>query len=124
MVGQGTNGLGQNPQRIDQNRNLAALGANDLPGGFDDIAQVHQVRFGITDRACFFVYRLHEVSAEKQLQLAGLILDMRKSQRALFAPGHQPAGDGDLLAIVLGEIVQNRFRVMRPLALGRVRAKA
>ena len=46
---------------------------------------------------------LDALFVEKELDAAAIILDMAKGEAALFAPGHQTAGDSDLLAIELLE---------------------
>jgi hypothetical protein len=70
------------------------------------------------------VGRLDEIAAQKQLELARLVLDMGKGQRALFAPGHQPPRHRRRLPFQLGEVIQDGFGVMRPLAARRIRIQA
>ena len=113
LVGQGTNGLGQNAQAFHENRNFAALGANDFAGRLDDVADVEKIGFGVTEVAGLGVGWQHEIAAQEELQLAGLILDMGESERALFAPGHEAAGDGRGLAVQFFKFAKDVPGVMR-----------
>jgi hypothetical protein len=124
LIGQRPDSLGQQAQGLNEDGNLAALGSDDFSRGFDDVAKVEQIGFGITEAAIRGVSGLDEVAAQEELQLAGLVLDMGEGERALLAPGHQSPGHGGGLAFQAGEIIKNGFGKMGPFAAGRIGIEA
>jgi len=107
-----------------QNRNLAPLGSHDLAACLNDVSQIQQVGFGVSEPAFGHISRLNEIAPQKQLQPPGLVLDVSESEGALLAPGHQASGDGDFLSFEVLEIVNNCFRKMSPTTTGRVWVQA
>ena len=53
-----------------------------------------------------------------------LVLHMAERQRALFAPGHQAAGDSDFLPVVLLELRNQLTGIMSASALGGERVQS
>src|SRR5215471_11035185 len=78
LIGQRANRLGQQPQALDENGNLAAFSSDDFAGGLDDIAEIEQIGLGVANSALGRVRRLDQVASEKQLETTGLILDVGK----------------------------------------------
>ena len=117
--GRGSDRFGDDAERLDHEGNFAALGAHDFATGFDDITEVEQVELGEADRAVFGGERLDVLFFEEKLDAAGLVLHMAEGEPALFAPGHEPPGDGGLLAIEILEIAVDFAGVMGAAAFGR-----
>ncbi len=86
--------------------------------------EIDQVRFGVTQSGGRGVGRLDQVLAQKELNLPRLVLYVRKGERSLFAPGHEPARDRDRLAIERGKFIQDLLGVVGSFALGRVRVES
>ena len=123
LVRQGPNGFGKQPQRLHQDRNLAALGPDHLAGRFNQVAQIEQVHFSVAENPFCRGGGLHELSPQEQLDAASLVLDMPESQGALLAPGHQATRHGHLLAVVAGKVIEDGLGEVRAMAARRIRVK-
>ena len=120
MIRERSDGFGEKAEALDEDGNFAALGFDNFASGFHKVAEVDEVEFGVTEISRGGVGGLDELAAEEELDFAGLVLNMTKTEGALLAPGDKAARDGDLLIFVLREVVQDGFGEMGAFALGRV----
>ena len=124
LVRKRANGFGEDAKGFDEDGNFAALGAGDFAGGFDDIAEVQEIKFGKADvpLSCFFGF--DGLFAEEKLDAPGLILNVAKGEAALLAPRNEATGDGDFMAVESFEIVDQFFGVVTAAAFGGIWLKS
>ena len=121
LVRERTDGFGKEAEAFDEDGDFAALGFDDFAGGFDEVAEVEEVEFGVAQVSGGSVSGLNELASKEELDFAGLVLEMAEGEGALLSPGDESAGNGDLLIFVFGEVFENRFGEMGAFALGRIR---
>ena len=91
LLGQRTDGLGEQLELARGNGELAALGAGDHAGGLDDVAQVELLERGPR-------LLLHVVHAAEELDVGGGVAQDQEHDLALTALGDHAAAHGDGLA--------------------------
>ena len=90
------------------NRNLARLGAEGRALDADDIADVPGFEAGV-------IFLAHVLAADVDLDLAELVLHMRKGRLAHDSAGHHAAGNDDLLSLKGIKLLDDLAGLMRAL---------
>ena len=80
-------GLGEQPQAVGAQRQLAGLGAERHPAGGDDVAEIEFFEL-------FEVLFADQVAADVDLHPPAAVLELDEGGLAEIAAGHDPAGDG------------------------------